>query len=234
MDKCEETAILERSKTRPAEFSGVNKKDRFSKYNVPVIIIESSLVGCSLFLAFLVRQIHFTADGRQFLVGPGEIFRMSLGIAFCYAFICVLRREYRWGLNSPAKETAKRMGQYIVETHVLYLALLFLANDVNFTSTKLAIGMSALTSAVLLFSCRFAYRSVRTREKSPSEHRKITLKKPPYSYELETSSPAGENAETRRNAFPREHSKVGKSINGSLTEDPGENQYRPGRHAPEN
>lgn len=234
MDKCEETAILERSETHPGEFGGVNKEDRLSKYNVAVVIFESALVGCSLFLAFLAQQINFTADSRQFSVGPGEIFRMSLGIAFCYAFIYVLRRGYLRGLNSPAGETARRLGQFIVETHVLYLALLFLANDINFTSTKLAIGISAVTSAILLFSCRFAYRSIRTRGKSPLPQRKITLKKPPYPYELGTSSPASENAGTRKNAFSGDPLKIGKMINGGLTEDFVENQYRPGRHVPEN
>ncbi len=234
MDKHEETAILERSKMRPAEPGGVTKGDRLSKYSVAVIILESALVGFSLFLAFLAQQIHFAADGRQFSVGLGEIFRMSLGIAFCYAFIYVLRRGYRWGLNFTAKESTKRLGQFIVETHVLFLALLFLANDINFTSTKLAVGISAVTSAVLLFSCRLAYRSIRIRKKSPLAQRKITLKKPPYPYELETPSPAGENAGRRKKAFSGDHSKAGKLIDGNHTEDTVKIQYRPGRHVPEN
>lgn len=232
MDRNETQTLVNKGRNIAVGPEGLVKESRFSKYNVALIITESALVGCSLFLAFLLQQMHFAAGGRQFLVGQGEIIRMSLGIAFCYAFVHVLRRGYRWGLNSPEKETAKRLGQYIAETYVLYLALLFLANDINITSAKLAIGISAVMSAVLLFSFNSACRSIQAREKSPLVQRKITLKKPPYSKEPETSSPAVEHTGTRKNAFSNGRSETGELVNDNLTENPAEDQNRPDRYVP--
>lgn len=230
MDKNKTKTLVNRGRNIPVEPDDAVKENRFSRYNFAAIITESALVGCSLFLAFLLQQMHFAADGRRFLVGEGEIIRMSLGIAFCYAFIYVLRRGYRWGLNPPEKETAKRLIQYIIETYVLYLALLFLANDINFTSAKLAVGISAVTSAVLLFSFSFACRSIRKRGKPPLARRKITLKKPPYPEEPEISLPAGEHAGIRKNAFYDDRSKTGELVNDGLTKDPAKNQCRPDRY----
>ncbi|UCE65741.1 MAG: hypothetical protein JSU85_12890 [Candidatus Zixiibacteriota bacterium] len=207
------TIIQDRKRTRVAEFSGIVKKSGLSKYSVFNVLTEPFLVGFSLFLAFLVQQTYFSINSRQFLIGQGELVRMSLGISFCYAFIYVLRRGYRWALNSPAKDTAKKLGQYIVETHVLYLALLFLVKDINFTSIKLALGISLIASAILVFSCRFAYLSIRTGEKSPSRHRKITLKKASSFSDLKSSSrPSGNNGEDR-NILREDDSKMGRLTN---------------------
>lgn len=220
MDNTRTTVIQNRKRTRPTEFSGAAKKNGLSKYGVLNVLAESFLVGFSLFLAFLVQQTHFTINNRQFLIGQGELIRMSLGIAFCYAFIYVLRRGYRGALNSPAKDTAKRLGQYIVETYILYLALLFLLRDINFTSVKLALGISLITSAILVFSCRFAYLSARTGEKSLSGHRKITLKKTPFSSDLKTSSRSGKNTGVVNNAVREDDSETGRLTNDDLIKNP--------------
>ena len=140
------------------------------------IIIESALTGLSLFIAFIIQETYLEFQHHQFPFGIGELLRMSAGISFCYAFIAVLRRSYLSRYQLSGKDVFRQVSRYVVETYVLFLALLFLVNDISLKSISLALGSGLILSFILLLSYRLIIRSKFTERKHP-DRRKIVLKK---------------------------------------------------------
>ena len=179
MNNIETTIIENRKKSRLSDFSGTGKKNGPSKYRVISIFVESALTGFSLFSGFLIQKMYFDLQNHQFLIGQGELIRMSIGIAFCYAFISVLRRGYLSRTIDRKRETVKQAAGFVVESYALYLALLFLVVDVNFKSVKLALGIGFLVCMSLIFLYRLVLSSIFAGKKIFPEQRSIILKKPP-------------------------------------------------------
>jgi len=144
--------------------------------NLTSIIIESALAGFSLFAAFIIQKSYLAFQHHQFPLGTGELLRMSAGISFCYAFIAVLRRSYLNRYHLSGKDVFKRTGRNAVETYVLFLALLFLVNDISLKSTRLALAFGLVLDFIFLLSFRLITQSRFSDRKYP-ERRKIVLKK---------------------------------------------------------
>ena len=173
--------VFERDLTAETNFD-VNTVDenRISLKFIKRILPEAAISGYSLYLAFLFLKSLLSPDGRMFLIGTGEIVQMSLGIAFCYAFIYVLRRGFNSINSLELKALVRRKWQYIFESHVLYMALLFLFRDVNLSGVKLALISSVIFSSILSYLFSAAGQRLRTSKTIPNSGRKIILKKRPY------------------------------------------------------
>lgn len=102
---------------------------------------------------------------------------MSAGIAFCYAFVFVLRRGY---LSAPGKfrESAKRIARYTAETYVIFLAMLFLIKDINFVSARLSIGLGFILCIIGLNVSNPVLNLLYRKHKKRLPKRSIVLKKP--------------------------------------------------------
>jgi hypothetical protein len=180
MDYLETVIIEEDNKSRLSKPSDTAGKKQVSGHGAISILAESAIMGFSLLLAFLVQRTYFDLNDHQFLLERGELIRMSMGMVFCYAFVFVLRRGYLTVPGSGRKDIAVRLTRYILESYILYLALLFLVRDINFRSVKLALGIGVVISAVLLLSYGFVSSAIFSGKKIYSRQRKITLKKPPF------------------------------------------------------
>jgi hypothetical protein len=167
--------------TDTRNISGSDSKRSISPKGVTSILVESVLVGFALFSAFLIQKIFFDIQAHQFLFGQGELIRLSLGIAFCYSFVSVLRRVHQCGNDKNKKVAAKQITGVLLESYIFFLALLFVAKDINFKSAKLALGIGFLLSAALIFLYRFVFIPMVFRTKMSSSGRKITLIKPAHS-----------------------------------------------------
>lgn len=180
--KAIQSPIIKRLRdTDTRNIRGSDSKKSISVKGAASILMESVLVGFALFSAFIIQKIYFDLQDHQFLFGQGELIRMSLGIAFCYSFVSVLRRVYLYDGHKPGKVFAKQITGLVVETYIFFLALLFVAKDINFESAKLALGIGFLLSAALIFLYRFVFIPIVFRTKVSSSGRKITLIKPAHS-----------------------------------------------------
>jgi hypothetical protein len=163
--------------TDTRKMPGPDPKRRISPKGLISIFVESVLVGFALFSAFFIQKIYFDLQDSQFLIGQGELIRMSLGIAYCYAFVSVLRRVYLYDSDKNKKVAAKQITGLVFETYIFYLALLFVVKDINFKSANLALGIGFLLSATLIFLYRFILIPILFKTKVYPNKRKITLKK---------------------------------------------------------
>lgn len=164
------------TETDSRKLRGTELKRSVLPENLVSIIIESALTGFSLFAAFIIQKSYLAFQHHQFPFGAGELLRMSAGISFCYAFIAVLRRSYLNRYRLSGKDVFKRAGRNVVETYVLFLALLFLVNDISLKSTRLALAFGLVLDFIFLLSFRLITRSQFSERKYPGR-RKIVLKK---------------------------------------------------------
>jgi hypothetical protein len=176
MKTIQATKIKKTTESEPRNLPGSGSKKSVSPKNLVSIFIESALTGFSLFAAFIIQKSFLEFQHHQYPFGPGELLRMSAGISFCYAFIVVLRRSYLNRSRLSGKDVFRQVSRYVVETYVLFLALLFLANDISLKSISLALGSGLILSFFLLLSFRLITRS-KIIERKYSERRKIVLKK---------------------------------------------------------
>jgi|GEM_PF-5742487 len=208
-----DTAVIEEGKTRSiSELSDTVKKNRLSGPGVISVFVESAVMGLSLFLAFVIQKMYFDLENHQFLLGQGELMRMSAGMAFCYAFVFVLRRGYLSVPGNGKKKIALMLRQYIFESYVLYLALLFLVRDINFRSVKLALGIGFIISVILLFSYEFAISVIFLKKKMHPGMRKITLKKLPLPSALIGQSGREKNIVDGHTVPPGDEPRFDKSV----------------------
>lgn len=160
-----------------ATSSTTDVKNNLSRYGLTSAIVESLLAGISLFVAFIIQRNFLNLGSNQFIIGQGELLKMSAGIAFCYAFVFVLRRGY---LSDPGKfrESAQRIARYTAETYVIFLAMLFLIKDINFASARLSIGLGFILSLIGLNVGLPVLKLFYTNRKRTVPRRTIILKKP--------------------------------------------------------
>ena len=172
---------FERDLNANLSFDGhIIDENRISLKFIKRILPEAAISGYSLYLAFLFLKSLLSPDGRMFLIGTGEIVQMSLGIAFCYAFIYVLRRGFNSINSLELKSLVRRKWQYILESHVLYMALLFLSRDVNLSGVKLALITSVIFSSIFSFLFSAVGQRLKRDDTNSSSGRKIILKKRSY------------------------------------------------------
>jgi len=228
MEDFKTTVIEDRKNSRISELSDVAYKNRLSWHGAISGFTESAVMGFSLFLAFVIQKIYFDLNDHQFLIGQSELIRMSIGMAFCYAFVFVLRRGHISGLSSHRKDTAGRLTQYIVESYVVYLALLFLVRDINFRSVKLALGIGIIISAILLFSYGFAFSVIFAKKKMYPGQRKITLKKSPFPPALNRQLRSEGNIKADDTFSHSDDPRFDTKVKGNMTFNSTENNDLPG------
>jgi hypothetical protein len=165
-----------------------SSKAKPSRYGIVSAITESVLAGLSLFSAFVIQRAFLNLGGSQFLIGRTELFKISASIAFCYAFIFVLRRGYL-NYTNGFRETAKRQARYAAEVYIIFLAILFLFKDINFSSAKLSIGLGFILCLLALGINRPILNLFYGKSKSGVARRSITLTKQPLAVHPSMTSP---------------------------------------------
>lgn len=132
------------------------RRDRsLIKNGILYAIFDSLLAGLSIYLAFLA-QIHlFKMLDRPFFMGEGQLIQLGLGLAFCYAFSFVFKRSYRTDLIGSGFELAGQVWRNITRAYMLFLVILFLTRDMNFTAGKLAIALGYVLGFLLILANRF-------------------------------------------------------------------------------
>jgi CheY-like chemotaxis protein len=117
-------------------------------------ISDSLLVGLSFYIGFL---LYLLGDiNRASFIPPVEIFMMSLGFSFSYAFIFVYRRSHRTDLLWSKKDFALNLLWNISYAYILQLAILFLVKDTGFSEVRNAIGLGFLLGYITLLGSRLA------------------------------------------------------------------------------
>jgi len=177
MKTIEAKKIKKATESDSRNLRGTEPKKSASPKNLIDIFIESALTGFSLFMAFIIEKTFLDFQHHQFPFGIGELIRMSAGISFCYAFIAVLRRGHLNRYQLSGKDFFRQVSRYAVETYVLFLALLFLVNDISMKSTRLALGFGLVLSIAVLFLYRLIASTNFFATKSSPYRRKIVLKK---------------------------------------------------------
>jgi len=153
-----------------------NTQENLALEGVAIGFIDSFIIGLSYYSAFILQKLLFDFQSRQFLIGQKELIQMSAGIAFCYAFIFVLRKGYLKSGYTALSKAIKQSSRFTAECYVLYLAMLFLVKDINFTSARLAIGVGFIISLVLISLVRLCYQQVFKTSNNQANLRKITFK----------------------------------------------------------
>ena len=140
--------------------SGYVYKDRrqdksLIKNGILYAIFDSLLAGLSIYLAFL-GQVHlFRILNQPLFMGQSELIQLGLGLAFCYAFSFVFKRSYRTDLISSGLELVGQIWKNITRAYLLFLVILFLTKDMNFTTSRLAIGLGYILGFLLIAANRF-------------------------------------------------------------------------------
>jgi CheY-like chemotaxis protein len=117
-------------------------------------ISDSLLIGLSFYIGFL---LYLLGDiNRASFIPPAEIFLMSLGFSFSYAFIFVYRRSHRTDLFWSKKDLAMNLLWNISYTYILQLAILFLVKDTGFSEVRNAIGVGFFLGYITLLGSRLA------------------------------------------------------------------------------
>lgn len=152
------------------------KRENLTLEGVAIGFIDSLIIGLSYYSAFILQKLLFDFQARQFLIGQKELIQMSAGIAFCYAFIFVLRKGYLKSQYMALSKAIKQSTWFVTECYVLNLAMLFLVKDINFTSARLAIGVGFIISLALISMLRLCYQQVLKKSPDQINLRKITFK----------------------------------------------------------
>ncbi len=141
--------------------SGYIYKDRrrqdksLIKNGILYAIFDSLLAGLSIYLAFL-GQIHlFRMLNQPLFMGQSELIQLGLGLTFCYAFSFVFKRSYRVDLLGSGWELTGQIWKNITRAYLLFLAILFLTEDINFTASRIAIGLGYILGFLLILTNRF-------------------------------------------------------------------------------
>ena len=116
--------------------------------------VDSIIAGLTFFFGFIIQAYLFSRIQIPLFVGSIELYQMSLGLAFCYAFIFVFRHGHRVDLLNSNGEMASHLFRNLTFTYILYLSVIFLVKDISFTAFKFAIGAGFLTGLVGLFAGR--------------------------------------------------------------------------------
>jgi hypothetical protein len=122
---------------------------------VKFAISDSLIAGLAFYLVFALRDILPGILKLQMFIGRSELLLMSLGLAFCYSFVFVLKRGHRVDLIKSRSEAAWQLWRNISYAYVLHLAILFLVKDMNFAASRTAIGLSYILGYLGLLASRF-------------------------------------------------------------------------------
>jgi CheY-like chemotaxis protein len=134
------------------------RDDRLLKRDgISYAAVDSIIAGLTFFLGFVIQAYLFSRIQIPLFVGSIELYQMSLGLAFCYAFIFVLRHGHRVDLFSSNGEMASHLFRSLIYAYILYLSVLFLFKDISFTAFKFAIGAGFLTGFIGLFVGRVIF-----------------------------------------------------------------------------
>jgi len=116
---------------------------------------DSIMVSLAFLIAFLAQSIFIDRFNQPPLIGDFELVRVSLGLAFCFAFISVFRRSFRFGLVGNGRELIGNIWSNLTQSYIVFLAILFLGSDIYFMANRIGIGMGYVLGFGLLLTNRF-------------------------------------------------------------------------------
>jgi len=125
------------------------------KNGVLYSLTDSLFIAVSFYLGFVMQSAFFEKLELPFLITDSELLKMSLGLAFCYSFIYVLRRSYRPDLIASGRELVGQLWKNLTQSYLVFLAILFLGHNVHFMADRIGIGLGYLTGFLFLYANRF-------------------------------------------------------------------------------
>jgi FlaA1/EpsC-like NDP-sugar epimerase len=155
--------------------------------------LDSLLAGVAFYLGFI---IHKALDPQLPFLGRVEILLLSLGMAFCYAFIYVYRRSYNNAKRNSHKANLIDLVTNLSLAYLLDLAMLFVMKDNSFMAFRVALGIGLVVSIILLYAGRMASGVIKPTAKKREGKRKLILAG--LSEHTDSSAPAIMQAEMRK------------------------------------
>jgi FixJ family two-component response regulator len=157
LGKTVQNALEERRLMRNSGYvyKDLRRQDKYSiKKGILYAIFDSLLAGLSVYLAFLGQLHLFKMLDRPFFMGQTELIKLSLGLAFCYAFSFVFKRGYRTDLIGSGLEFVGQLWKNVTRAYLLFLVILFLTRDMYFAAARLAIGLGYILGFLLILANR--------------------------------------------------------------------------------
>lgn len=97
---------------------------------------DSLLAGLAFFSAMTVCKYILEVSALNLSVSLAEIFRLSLGMAFCYAFSSMFLRSYRFEGAIFGRIPAAQIWKNITVAYMIFLGILFLSGNVQLLSGR--------------------------------------------------------------------------------------------------
>jgi len=133
----------------PQSIKGSSTRGHF-RQGLVIGISESMTVGLSFLIGFLLQQrLNIHVEPPSY-VSDSEVLLISVGMAFSYAFVFVLRRCHMASTRRGHRELISRLFVNISYAYLMELGLLFLIKDSNFALDKTAILFGYLIGIALL------------------------------------------------------------------------------------
>jgi hypothetical protein len=166
-------------------------------------VLDSILTGICFYLGFVIYK---SLGSNLPIIGRIELLLLTLGMAFCYAFIFVYRRSYNSIRVISHKATLIDLSKNLALAYLLDLAMLFVMKDNSFMSFRAALGIGLVLSIPMLYAGRLASGAIKAGVEIREGKRRLVLAG--ISEESESGAPenarVGSPSETMRNYFSDE------------------------------
>lgn len=98
--------------------------------------LDSVLAGAAFFLAFTLNSQVLRIWPSVLPIHLGDIARLALGMAFCYAFLSVFRQSYRYESGVFGRIAVGQIWRNITAAYLAFLGILFISGNLQSLSDR--------------------------------------------------------------------------------------------------
>lgn len=166
-------AVEEGKKMKEAGYIYKSRKTKNYSINSRMIalgFINSLIVGASFYLSMIIQKSVI-----PLFIAAKEVIFLSLAMAFCYSFVYVYRRSYRFAMANIRNLGALRILSDLTYAYIIGLAMLFLIKDSTFLAGRPAIIIGFIFGFALLLILRLAFLIITKRDIKTEGRKQLIL-----------------------------------------------------------
>lgn len=117
--------------------------------------VRDSLLAGLTFLAAFIIYLYVLKMSPSLSIGLRELTKLSLGMTFCYSFVLVARRGYRFHRREHTRVPVRQVWTNITQAYLVFIAVLFLSGNMNMLLGRIGVILGYGLGILSIIGVRF-------------------------------------------------------------------------------